>query len=290
MTGLALTTLKRLLAIALTIGLLALACRLPAREAPDRAAAPIPAAESSGQPLDEPATEIWRPAPGTSWQWQLTGLIDTSYGVVMYDIDLFEAPQSVIDSLHEDGRIVVCYFSAGSREAWRPDADRFPTPIVGHPLADWPDERWLDIRRLDLLGPPLLARLDLARDRGCDGVEPDNVTAFENDSGFPITAADQLAFNIWLARQAHARGLSVGLKNNLTQVAELEPYFDWALNEECFQYDECDALLPFIAAGKAVFGVEYALRPEAFCPAANALNFDWLLKDPDLGAARVACR
>ena len=73
-------------------------------------------------------------------------------------------------------------------------------------------------------------------------------------------------------------------------MAELEPHFDWALNEQCVQYEECERLLPFVAAGKAVFGVEYTADPVRFCPRVNALDFDWLGKDLDLGARRVPCR
>lgn len=237
-----------------------------------------------------PAPSLWQPAPGTSWQWQLTGQIDRSFNVAMYDIDLFDSPQSLIDQLHAEGRIVVCYFSAGSWENWRPDADMFPASVKGAVLQGWPDERWLDIRRLDILGPLLETRLDMAAAKGCDGVEPDNVDAYSNRSGFPLTSYDQLRFNVWLARQAHARGLSVGLKNDLEQIPQLLYYFDWALNEQCFLYGECEALVPFVEAGKAVFGVEYELKPEEFCPEANAMNFDWLKKSYDLDASRQSCR
>lgn len=240
-------------------------------------------------PATRPAA-VWQPAPGSSWQWQLTGPIDTSLDVAMYDVDLFETPQATIDALHADGRIVVCYFSAGSWEDWRPDANAFAPALRGKPLAGWPDERWLDVRQLPELAPPIAARLDLAVTKGCDGVEPDNVDGYQNDSGFPLTAADQLAFNTWLANEAHARGLSVGLKNDLDQVPQLEPYFDWALNEQCVEYAECDRLLPFVLAGKAVFGVEYTGDAAEFCPVVNDLNFDWLHKRQDLDAWRRACR
>lgn len=233
---------------------------------------------------------VWQPPPGTSWQWQLTGSIDTSFNVRMYDIDLFDTPQSIIDRLHSDGRIVICYFSAGSWEDWRPDASQFSDTVIGQPLDDWPGEKWLDIRRLDLLGPIIQARLDLARQKKCDGVEPDNVDGYANPTGFPLTAQDQLTYNLWLANEAHARRLSVGLKNDLDQVPDLVTHFDWALNEQCFQYDECDKLLPFVQAGKAVFGVEYELSPTQFCPAANSMNFDWLKKKLNLDAWRQACR
>ena len=238
----------------------------------------------------QPPATVWKPAPGTSWQWQLTGTVDTSFDVAMYDIDLFDNSASLIKQLHNDGRIVICYFSAGSWENWRPDAAQYPASVKGKVLEGWPDEKWLDIRQIDILGPILEARLDLAVSKGCDGVEPDNVDAYTNDSGFWLTSADQLAFNTWLAQQAHARGLSVGLKNDIDQVTSLVDDFDWALNEQCFEYDECDTLLPFVQAGKAVFGVEYELETSEFCPEANAMNFDWLKKNLGLDAPRQSCR
>jgi hypothetical protein len=224
-----------------------------------------------------------------TWQWQLTGTIDTSYNVDMYDIDLFDAPQSVIDQLHADGRIVICYFSAGSWEDWRPDAGQFPDSVKGDKLDDWSGEKWLDIRQIDLLAPIMRGRMDLAVQKGCDGVEPDNVDGYDNGSGFSLSYQDQLNYNIWLANEAHARGLSIALKNDLGQVNNLLPYFDWALNEECFQYNECEQLLPFINAGKGVFGVEYELDTSEFCPQANAWNFSWLKKKWDLDAWRQSC-
>jgi len=239
--------------------------------------------------VEEDPGGIWRPSPGTSWQWQLTGEIDTSFDVDMYDIDLFDVPQRVIDQLHSEGRIVICYFSAGSYEDWRPDAGSFPDSVKGDSNG-WPGEKWLDIRALDQLGPIMAARLDRAAQRGCDGVEPDNIDGYTNRTGFPLTAADQFRYNVWLAEQAHARGLSIGLKNDVEQARELEPYFDWALNEQCFYYNECERLLPFIEAGKAVFGVEYDGSLSSFCPQLNALNFDWLKKNLNLGAERQACR
>lgn len=233
--------------------------------------------------------EIWRPAPGTSWQWQLSGTLDTTFDVEMYDLDLFETEPAAIASLRAAGRAVICYFSAGSWEDWRPDAGDYPSEVLGNDLDGWEGERWVDVRQLDLLGPILGARLDLARSKGCTGVEPDNVDAYQNSSGFPLTAGDQLIFNRWLATQAHARGLSVGLKNDLDQIPDLVDDFDWALDEQCWEYDECDALAPFVAAGKAVFGVEYTGDPAVFCPPLTAMGYSWLKKNLDLDAWRVDC-
>jgi hypothetical protein len=233
----------------------------------------------------------WQPVPGTSWQIELSSAgPDISFDVEMYDIDLFEVSEQIIEQLRADGRVVICYFSAGSWEEWRPDAGQFPKDVIGDPLEGWPGEYWLDIRALDVLAPLMAARLDLAVEKGCDGVDPDNVNAYENPSGFELAYQHQLDFNLWLAEQAHARGLSIGLKNDLNQIPDLVAYYDWALNEECPYYGECEMLLPFVEAGKAVFGVEYELASDEFCPQTNALNFDFLKKNWDLDAWREACR
>lgn len=243
-----------------------------------------------------PGTERWQPAPGTSWQWQLSDLpLDDSIDAAMYDIDLFENPASSVADLRGAGRKVVCYLSAGSWEDWRPDAGDFPQALLGKNYQGWPGERWLDIRQLDLLGPLMQARLDQCQAKGFDAVEPDNIDGYQNQTGFPLTYQDQLNYNRWLAEQAHARGLSIGLKNDDEQAADLQPYFDWALTEDCFDEDWCQAMGVFTAAGKAVFAAEYSDRMteshflEQVCPAAAQLGFSAILKERELGAWRVDC-
>lgn len=236
------------------------------------------------------AADWWRPVPNTSWQIQLQGRIDTSYKVKIYDIDLFDAPQTVIDALHARGIKVICYFNAGAYEEWRDDAGSFPAIVLGHPMQDWPGEWWLDIRRIDLLSPIMEARLDLARQKKCDAVDPDNVEGYANDTGFPLTADDQLQYNQWLSEQAHARGLAIGLKNDLNQIPDLLDYFDFAINEQCVQYQECNMLTPFISANKPVFGIEYRGFQRRVCTEANQRNFDTLMKRLSLNAWRRSCR
>jgi hypothetical protein len=238
-----------------------------------------------------PGDDVWHPAPGTSWQWQLSGTLDTTLDVAMYDVDLFDAPDAAISALNGRGVIVICYFSAGSHEDWRSDAGDFPTAALGEPLDGWPGERWLDVRDGGVRDV-MRARLDRAVARGCDGVEPDNVDGYANSSGFPLTADDQLDYDRFLATEAHLRGLSVGLKNDLDQVGDLLASFDWALNEECAAFDECDRLAPFVAAGKAVFHTEYGDEALAatVCPGANDRDLDTLIKHLELDAWRVACR
>jgi len=191
------------------------------------------------------------------WQWQLAGQINTGYDASVYDIDLFNTAATVVAEMHAKGRRVVCYFSAGSSEDWRPDFGRFDDSNIGHPLEEWPGERWLDTRSLNVR-EIMRGRLDLARTKGCDGVEPDNVDAYLQQSGFELDAATQLDFNRFLAAEAHQRGLAAGLKNDLDQIPELLPDFDFAVNEQCFEYAECEPYAAFVTAGKPVFNAEYA--------------------------------
>jgi hypothetical protein len=240
-------------------------------------------------PTPTPTADYWRPGLSMSWDLQLLARVDANVDVALYDIDLFDNGAEDVAGLRSKGRNVVCYFSAGSWENWRPDANRYPRELLGRSNG-WPGERWLDIRRLDLLGPRIDERLDLCKAKGFQGVDADNVDGHTNRTGFPLTPEDQLRFNIYVANAAHARGLSVGLKNDMAQINDLVPYFDWSINEQCFEHRECDLLLPFIQAGKPVFNVEYELDTQDFCPQANALNFNSIKKRLQLDTYREPCR
>ena len=144
-----------------------------------------------------------------------------------------QALQATVQMLHQRGIRVICYLSAGTWEPYRPDSASFSQELMGGPVAGWPDERWLDIRRLDALRPLMAARLDLCRDKAFDGVEPDWLDNHTQDTGFPLTAADQLRFNRMLADLAHERGLAIGLKNDLGQADELAGLFDFSVVEQC---------------------------------------------------------
>ncbi|ESO90788.1 hypothetical protein LOTGIDRAFT_163670 [Lottia gigantea] len=237
----------------------------------------------------------WRPSAHQTWQWQLDNSIDTSLNVQVYDVDLFDVKSSDIHAIKSHGRKLVCYFSAGSYENWRPDANQFPASTLGNKLEGW-DERWLDIRK-DSVKQIMEARLTKAVQLGCDGVEPDNVDGYSNKNGLGLTSNDQKQFNIWLAQTAHSKGLSVGLKNAVDLIKDLEPYFDWALNEECVEYDECNKYKPFIDHSKPVFHVEYvdhhsqgSSKKNHVCRSSGRPHqFNTLIKDWDLTSWRLTC-
>ena len=254
--------------------------------------------DSATDDLPDPVTDggWYQPTAGTTWQWQLSGTVNTEYDVTVYDIDLFDNSAQTITSLLGEGRRVICYFSAGTYEDFRDDSGQFPGDVLGNPLDDFPDERWLDIRSEEVF-EIMLERLDVAVEKGCDGVEPDNVDGFANDSGFDLSADDQLLFNARIANAAHDRGLSVGLKNDLDQVAVLLTYFDFAVNEQCFEFEECETLQPFIDADKAVFSAEYdesyvndAEEREAICEESLEMGLNTLILPVDLDDSfRITC-
>jgi hypothetical protein len=256
--------------------------------------------EAANLPAPVSCSGCWKPALNTSWQWQLSSVPSTPYlDVTMYDIDGFDATAGDVSQLHstKSGRKVVCYISAGTWEDWRPDAGDFPSSVLGSDVDGWEGERWLDVRQYNgTLGTILKKRMDMCKSKGFDAVEFDNVDGYTNDPGFPLTANDQLNYNAWLANEAHKRGLSVGLKNDIDQLKPLQPYFDWALNEECWTYGECTTADTgfgydkYVAAGKAVFNVEYTLATSKFCSKANAQNFNSLKKKLSLNATRTPCR
>ena len=256
------------------------------------------AARNGGARLDPPvvrAPQAWKPAVRTSWDWQIQSVPRKPYRAVrMLDVDGFEATKKDVAAMHAAGKKVACYVSGGTWERWRPDADAFPARLKGARLDEWPGERWLDVRDVQkknsVLARIMNQRLAMCRAKGFDAVEWDNMDAYHNEPGFPITARDQLVFNQLMFNNAHAYGMSVLLKNDLDQVRRLLPYVDGVLDEQCFQYDECGLLRPVVAAGKPVFVAEYQRTP-GLCRDARALRFNAVRFSLDLdGTVFQPCR
>ena len=202
-----------------------------------------------------------------------------------------------IEPLHALGRQVICYFSAGTYEPWRPDEGLFAQFELGKPYIGFDNENWLNINNPEIV-KLMVNRLDMAVALGCDGVELDNVDAFVNDTGFNITQNDALIYTRVLANEAHKRGLAVALKNNVELVEDVVDYFDLLINEECFQYNECEGYLPIIEAGKPVFNAEYTeehindpVAREELCVRSRDLGFQTLFLPLALdGSFRLSCQ
>jgi len=262
-------------------------------------------------PAPTTCTGCWIPPVGARWQYQLqgatayaaTGGINVGISAVpvergpavspdVFDIDLYVdsavagrsdiVNTAAVNAIHTRGARAICYISAGTWEDWRPDANQYPSSVLGKKNG-FPGEKWVDIRQINILGPILSARAAKCQQAGFDAIEWDNVDGFDNKTGFPLTANDQLMFNAFLANIAHSYGLSVALKNDVSQLTALKPYFDFAINEECFRYRECNVPAPglpdWTASGKAVFNVEYR---QLKCSQADAWQFSSIEKNVSL--------
>jgi len=226
-------------------------------------------------PFDRPTEVVnfWTPSPLTRFQIQFSGDIDLTVMAEVYDLDAFDSQKETVEQLQRQGSKVICYIDAGTVEDWRSDYANYPKTVIGKVDAGWPGENWLDIRALDVLLPILEARVEFCASKGFDGVEFDNLDGYQNDTGFDLTAADQLAFNRALADLAHEHGLAAGLKNDPEQIAELAPWFEFVILESCFEQGWCELAAPFIQADKAVFDIEYTpISPHCESAAEQAIT------------------
>lgn len=230
----------------------------------------------------------WRPSLDASWQVQLSGGLDLSVKADIYDVDGVDSPQGALDQARAEGAHLVCYLNGGAWEGWRDDADHFPTATIGKDLDGWPDEKWLDIRQLDILLPLMAQRMDACQQRGFEAVDVDNVDGYDNDTGFPLTDVAQLTYISALADLAHERNLAFGLKNSVGLVDALAEDIDFAVNEQCHEFNECSAYLRLLATGKPVVVIEYSGDREELCrDVPHGMHV--LFKDWELGAGGESC-
>ncbi|EAL19698.1 hypothetical protein CNBG3260 [Cryptococcus deneoformans B-3501A] len=216
--------------------------------------------------------------------------ITTDTGLIVnadvYIVDGEGTSEDTIAQYHADGKSVICYFSAGTWEPGRSDADDFdPACVCGtggsfadnacssddNKLSDW-DEWWLDIHSASCISKVesiMSARISSFVAKGCDGVDPDNVDSFANsDQLHGNTADDQVNYLLWLSSIARGQGLMIDLKNAgsllvddngdaTSYQSEIVEAFDFVVIESCHEYEECDIYDSFLAAGKPEIQIEY---------------------------------
>jgi endo-alpha-1,4-polygalactosaminidase (GH114 family) len=229
----------------------------------------------------------------------------------VFDIDLYVDARvsgndhtintAAVEAIHDRGAHAICYVSAGTAERFRSDYHQYVRfdrrhrhSLIGKPFSSvFGNEFWLNIKngrgQRDFILRRVEARTEKCARAGFDGVEYDVVDAYAQGrkvTGWRIRPRTQLVFNRALAGIAHRNGLSVALKNDIGQLERLEARFDYAINEQCFQYHECTnnpapGYRAFTRAGKAVFQVEYRIRRSRFCDQAAALGTSSIKKAAD---------
>jgi hypothetical protein len=210
----------------------------------------------------------WKPQEHLTWYWQLQGTVNNNEPVEAYDIDGFENTATEVAALHAQGKHVICYIDVGTDEEWRSDASEFPASVIGKSNG-WPGEKYLNIADTSVIEPIMTKRFEMCKEKGFDAVEPDNMEDYaEKNTGFTITAAEQLTYDEWIANEVHSLGMAVLQKNDGEQTSSLKPYFDGAITEECNIWGECGDFTPYLAEGKPVLNAEYG-SSSAFCAADN---------------------
>ncbi len=248
------------------------------------------------------AVSWWQPKADQNlrWYWQLQDKLNTSYNVDVYDIDV-DTPQPVINKLKSRGIKLICYFSVGTVEQFRADAEQFPSQVIGESYPGFPDEQWLDLGNYQLFADIMKSRLDLCAAKGFDGVEGDNVDAFvqqiPDDSGtvnsgtsFGITKQQSIDYIRWLAAESHKRGLAFGLKNAEAVAINVVDEVDWLITESCYVYRWCAAAQTFTRNNKPVFMteyVEYLSDFSAACAEAREFGYSAIYRDTGLTASGI---
>jgi len=206
----------------------------------------------------------WTPQAGEKWQIILSGEPETSSltpgDAEVWDLDLFNTDAATISAIKAQGKGVICYFSAGTSEPDRPDLGSLASSAIGAALPDWPGENWLDIRS-DNVVEIMKSRIQLASQKGCDAVDPDNMDGYSNQNGGgfspALTTDDSIAFLKKLSDEASSLGLQIGLKNAEEIIPQVGDLVQFAVNEECVATGDCSSYDSWLSAGKPIFHIEY---------------------------------
>ncbi len=239
------------------------------------------------------ASSRWRlPPQQGSWDWQLSRPINLSVKVDILDIDPDLVTREQIRELKARGVYLICYVSVGTWEKWRRDAKAFPRRVLGRRYDEWPDERFLDIRKRRILLPIMKARFRRCKRLGFDAIEADNIDLHENRTGFPIRRRHVVRYMRALTRAAHKMGLAIAQKNAPDLTRRLSRFMDFAVTEACYNDGWCSDMYPYIWRGRAVLDAEYREENpnmEQACRYARDVGISMILKDRDLTAWRRDC-
>lgn len=199
------------------------------------------------------------PPEGVVVDYQLAGGYAVPEGIGGVVRDVTDEP--------EPGLWSACYVNGfqtqpADRDRWLADhPDLVLRDDGGDPVVDagWPDELLLDTStpgNRAVLAEIVGEQVRACADRGFDAVELDNLDSWTRSGGrLDEDGAVDLAAR--LVAVAHDAGLAAGQKNTpqLGTRGRDEAGYDFAVAEECGQYDECAAYTEVY--GAAVLDIEY---------------------------------
>lgn len=221
--------------------------------------------------------------------------------VDVLELDGADTDKSTITELNKSGIYTMCYLNAGAAEKWREDYDKFPKEALGKDYDGWEGEQWLDIRNKGIRSV-IEARIKECAEKGFKAIDPDNLDAYQVESGFEISRDEQIEYLRWLSETSHKHGLAIVLKNAPDLVQDVANHFDGAVVENCHEWGECGSFEPLVEARKPVFLIGYppegssetALADNAglaaTCKAAEDHSFVGVLKARELTEQSKICR
>ncbi len=255
---------------------------------------------------------------GTSPVRAVDGAVSPATNPKVYDIDGFDntgtadgdetrslqsSNSPIVAELHALGDHVICYIDVGTAENWRPDYPEFKG-LTLNAVSGWPGEYWISLApdHLGAVEKIMTKRFEMCRANHFDAVEPDNIDSSEN--GTANSKAQQIAYDEWVAGEVHHLGMSVAQKNFEDESTTLASYFDFVIEEQCYQYADCLDLAPYYRAHRTVLEVEYQGDGSSetwfakACttgvnrqPSAEKLGLDLVYLSSNLdGSLRVPCR
>ncbi|MEU6348036.1 endo alpha-1,4 polygalactosaminidase [Streptomyces sp. NPDC047072] len=218
---------------------------------------PSPTDTSTGAAAPAPsesAATVTLPPKHVAWDYQIGGAYPPAAGVQVVSRGYDSAPAP---GLYNICNINAYQAESGEESDWDPDLllrDGAGKVVYDK---DW-NEAVLDIRtaaKRQRIATRLNGFIDSCAKEGYKAVEPDNYDSFTR---FPAyLKADQAeALMKQLSAHAHAKGLAIAQKNTVELVSDRKAVgLDFAIVEECGQYDECGAFAD--AFDDNVFVVEY---------------------------------
>ncbi|CZR52562.1 uncharacterized protein PAC_02439 [Phialocephala subalpina] len=179
----------------------------------------------------------------------------------VFDIDAFEAEPTTIAKLQAQGKIVLCYFSAGTYEEWRPDKAQFQAADKGPVLPEWKGEQWLKLTSQNVRSI-MATRVQMCATKGCDAIDPDNTDGYNNPEGMQtVSRQEAIDYIKWLSGVVTANNMTMGLKNSQGIIDDVKDVVTFAVNEQCAYFSECYLYDNFLASGKPVYHIEYPDLP-----------------------------
>lgn len=203
---------------------------------------------STSDPGDKSPGRSTKPSPKTlrlppvnaGFDYQIGGAYPPPAGVRVVARDRDAEPAR--------GLYNICYVNAfqaqpDERDDWPADLllrDKKGKVVVD---GDW-DEALLDIgtpAKRQRIAARINEWIDGCADKGYDAVEPDNFDSYTR-SRHLLSANDAASFIRLLSIHAHARGLAIAQKNTVELAGQrARTGLDFAVAEECGEYDECGA-------------------------------------------------